>query len=95
MRRTCAHCGKRFESSAHYVKYCSKKCEQAARVEREAAKKKRARTERHDADVKEALRNGITYGQQKAKETVAMYGRVNVADVMEELNGDKKPEGKG
>lgn len=90
----CQWCGKEFEQDNRGRKYCCTECRVRANSRKNKekdkerrAKKKAQKKDKLGMDIKEARAEGLTYGKYKAKRIIAEYGRVNVVDIMAELEG--------
>ena len=83
--KQCPYCQKYFERSANSQVYCSKECQKAAdqkmkqdsykTFEQERQKRKKGQL---DKKINTAHRQGTRYAELQKKETIEMFGRVEV-----------------
>ena len=83
--KQCPKCQKYFEQNANCQVYCSKECQKAADQQRkqdsyktfEEKRKKRGKNQL-DKKIKTAHRQGTRYAELQKKETIEVFGRVQL-----------------
>ena len=83
--KQCPKCQKYFEQSANSQVYCSKECQKAAdqKAKQDSyktfeEKRKKRKKNQLDKKIKTAHRQGTRYAELQKKETIEMFGRVEV-----------------
>ena len=83
--KQCPYCQKYFERSANSQVYCSKECQKAADQQRKQdsykileQKQQKRKKNQLDKKIKKAHVQGTRYAELQKKETIEMFGRVEV-----------------
>lgn len=83
--KQCPKCQKYFEQNANCQKYCSKECQKAAdqKAKQDSyktfdQKQQKRKKSQLDKKIKNAFRQGTRYAELQKKETIEMFGRVEL-----------------